>query len=269
MTTSTESSTTNPQPTSELYYELRGSGPPLLLIAGTPGDGGQFEQLADILARDHIVITYDRVSTSRSATPSGWVATTVAEQADDAARLLRSLVTEPAVVYGTSNGAAVALELALRHPALVRRAILHEMPLLSVLADPAPVGAMLGELIGNAMQAGGPRAALDAFLRFAFGDEIVDAWPNELRERMLGNADMVFTVELPAFQSYRPDEGRLAASQVPLTVALGAGQQVPFFAEVADWLLAHGDASLVRTPDAHGPQFSSPAPLAALLTATT
>jgi pimeloyl-ACP methyl ester carboxylesterase len=251
--------------TSELYFEVRGHGAPVLLIAGTPGDGGQFDELADVLAANHLVITYDRVGTSRSPAPPEWTETTVADQADAAARLVRSLVTEPATVYGTSNGAAVALELALRHPALVSRAILHEMPLLTVLADPGPVGALLGEVIGTAMSAGGTRAALDAFVRFAYGDAIVDGWPDDLADRLLGNAEMVFAVELPAFQAYRPDEAALAAHHPPFEVAVGVDQQAPFFLEAAQWLAARTASPLIRTPGAHGPQFSDPEALAAVL----
>ncbi|HUQ62788.1 MAG TPA: alpha/beta hydrolase [Acidimicrobiales bacterium] len=252
-------------PTAELYFEVRGSGAPVLLIAGTPGDGGQFDELADVLARDHLVVTYDRVGTSRSPAPPAWTDTTVADQADDAARLLRKLVTEPATVYGTSNGAAVALEVALRHPTLVSRAILHEMPLLAVLADPGPVGAMLGDVIGSAMAAGGPRAALDAFLRFAYGDAIVDAWPSDLRARLLANADMAFAIELPAFQAYRPDEAALAAHHPSFDVAVGVDQQAPFFLEAAGWLANGSHSPIIRTPGAHGPHFSDPEALAAML----
>lgn len=251
-----------------LYYEVRGSGAPVLLIAGTPGDGGQFDELADHIACDRLVITYDRVGTSRSAAPTGWSATTVAEQADDAATLLRSVTTAPAIVYGTSNGAAVALELALRHPSLVSRAVLHEMPLLNVLAQPETVGAMLGELIGTAMAAGGPTGALEAFLRFAYGDAIVDAWPDGLRTRMLANGEMVFTVEMPAFQAYRPDLQALASTHPPLEIAVGDEQDAPFFLEAAKWLADHTHSPLVRTPGAHGPQFSCPERLAATLLRT-
>jgi pimeloyl-ACP methyl ester carboxylesterase len=267
----TASMTTQRQPThprrstAELYFEVRGSGAPVLLIAGTPGDGGQFDELADVLARDHLVITYDRVGTSRSPAPPARTDTTVADQADDAAGLLRKLVTEPTAVYGTSNGAAVALELALRHPALVSRAILHEMPLLTVLADPGPVAAMLGDVIGTAMAAGGPPAALDAFLRFAYGDAIVDAWPSDLRARLLANADMVFTMELPAFQAYQPDEAALAAHHPPFEVAVGVDQPAPFFLEAAEWLATRSHSPLIRTPGAHGAHLSDPEALAALL----
>ena len=196
--------------TEELYWEARGVGRPVLLVAGSPGDGGQFEAVADELAADHIVITYDRRGTSRSARASGWLSTSVAEQADDAAGVLSSVGVAPAVVFGTSNGAAVALELALRHPRRVAGVMLHEMPLLSVLSDPEPVASAIGSLIGGAMRADGPPAALEAFLRFALGDPIVDAWAPELRTRMLSNAEMVFSVELPAFQSYRPEPATLA-----------------------------------------------------------
>jgi pimeloyl-ACP methyl ester carboxylesterase len=264
MTTHTRSTHAS-RSTAELYFEVRGSGTPVLLIAGTPGDGGQFDELADVLARDHLVITYDRVGTSRSPAPAAWTETTVADQADDAAGLLRKLVTEPATVYGTSNGAAVALELALRHPALVSRAILHEMPLLAVIADPGPVGAVLGDVIGSAMADGGPPAALDAFLRFAYGDAILDAWPSDLRARLLANADMVFAIELPAFQAYRPDEAALAAHHPSFDVAVGVDQQAPFFLEAAEWLATRSHSPLVRTPGAHGAHFSDPEALAAML----
>ncbi|WP_178357721.1 hypothetical protein [Mycolicibacterium hippocampi] len=33
-----------------LYYELRGAGPPVLLIMGATGDGGHFDAFADWLA---------------------------------------------------------------------------------------------------------------------------------------------------------------------------------------------------------------------------
>ena len=39
----------------ELYYEIRGTGPPLLLIMGATGDGGHFDELADLLADEFTV----------------------------------------------------------------------------------------------------------------------------------------------------------------------------------------------------------------------
>lgn len=248
--------------THQLYWEARGSGRPVLLIAGTPGDGGQFGALAERLAEEHLVITYDRRGTSRSAHALGRESMTVAEHADDAAEILTVVGGDLAVVFGTSNGAAVALELALHHPRRVAGVMLHEMPLLSVVRDAEPVATAIGALIGQGMQTGGPTTALDAFLRFAYGDHIVDGWPAELHARMLANADMALSVELPVFQSYRPDERALAHNRVPAAVLVGEDQPQAFFGEAAQWLAAQLATHVTAAPGAHGPQFSCPSALA-------
>jgi pimeloyl-ACP methyl ester carboxylesterase len=256
---------TDPATEVDLYWEARGSGPAILLIAGTPGDGGQFEALVDELCADHLVITYDRRGTSRSVRSAQWSETSVAEQADDAASVLSRAGVPSALVFGTSIGAEVALELALRHPERVNRLILHEIALLSVLDDPAPVAAAIGSLIGGAMAAGGPQAALATFLRFSFGDAVVDAWPPGLRDRMLANAEMLFSVEMPAFQTYRPDEELLAACRVPATVLVGEDEHKPFFLEAAQWLATRLGTTVDPAPGAHGAYFSAPAALASTL----
>src|SRR6188768_527656 len=119
----------------DLYYEVRGTGPAVLLIMGATGDGGHFDQLADLLADEFTLVTYDRRGNGRSPAPAGWKTTSPEEQADDAAGLLTALVRSPAVVCGTSSGAAFALCLLGRHPAAVRGAILHEPALFAFLDD--------------------------------------------------------------------------------------------------------------------------------------
>lgn len=44
----------------EIYYEVRGEGEPLLMISGGLGDAGIYTFVADILADEFKVITYDR-----------------------------------------------------------------------------------------------------------------------------------------------------------------------------------------------------------------
>jgi pimeloyl-ACP methyl ester carboxylesterase len=248
-----------------LYHEVSGAGPVALLIPGTPGDAGQFTALAAALGTHYTVVSYDRRGTSRSPRPAGWSTTSVAEQADDAAVILARVTSEPALVYGTSNGAVVALELALRHPERVSAVLIHEMPLLTVLADPEPVGQMLGEVIGAGMDRGGPTAALDAFLRFAYGDELVDQLDPGIRDRMYANAEMVFTIEMPAFQAYRPDEAGLRSLSVPVRVLVGEDQAVPLFGEAASWLADRIGTVVAASPGAHGPHLSHPNDLAAFI----
>jgi pimeloyl-ACP methyl ester carboxylesterase len=238
-----------------LYYEVRGSGPTVLLAAGIPGDAGQFETVAGLLAADHQVVTYDRRGNSRSPRPVGWSATSVDEQVADVAGLLEFLGTGPVVVYGTSNGAILALELALSRPELVRGLMLHEMPLLSVLADPEAVGVAMGGILEPAFAAGGPDAALQAFLRFAFGDAVVDSIEPDMRERMLANGEVAMTIELPATQPYRPEAAALAQLGTPVQILVGSEQQVPFFHEAAAWLAEQFGVDVLPAPGGHGPQF--------------
>lgn len=247
-----------------LYHEVRGSGPVVLLIPPTPGDAGHFAALAAALD-GCTVVTYDRRGTSRSPRPPGWSATTVAEQADDAAEVLRRITSGPAVVYGTSNGAMIALELAVRRPEMVSSLLVHEMPLLSVLDDPAPVGRMLGELIAGGLERGGPVGALDAFLRFAYGDHLVDELDPAVRARFDAAAEVVLSVELPAFQAYRPDQDALRTLSVPVHILVGEDQQAQFFTEAATWLADRLGTSVVTSPGAHGPHLSHPVELAAVI----
>src|SRR6187397_3305157 len=98
----------------ELYYEVRGSGPPVVLIMGGTGDGGHFDTLADLLADEFTIVTYDRRGNGRSPVPAGWQTTSAGEQADDAAALLDALGVGPAAVFGTSSGGSFALWLLVR-----------------------------------------------------------------------------------------------------------------------------------------------------------
>jgi pimeloyl-ACP methyl ester carboxylesterase len=65
-----------------LYYELTGTGPSVLFIAGTTGDAGHFARVAAWLADEFTVVTYDRRGNSRSPRPAGWTQTSVPEQAE-------------------------------------------------------------------------------------------------------------------------------------------------------------------------------------------
>jgi pimeloyl-ACP methyl ester carboxylesterase len=56
----------------QLYYEVRGGGPPVLFIMGATGDAGHFATVADQLADKFTVVTFDRRGNSRSSRPPGW-----------------------------------------------------------------------------------------------------------------------------------------------------------------------------------------------------
>lgn len=185
----------------ELYYEVRGAGPPLLLIMGATGEGGVFEELADLLAAEFTVVTYDRRGNGRSAPPADWATTSPEEQADDAAALLHALGLAPAAVFGTSSGGIFALATLLRHPEAVRAAVLHEPALFALVDDPTAARTRVTEVIAPAMEAGGPMAAFETFLRFASGDATWERLDASVRERMLASAGTYFSKEIGAFDT--------------------------------------------------------------------
>jgi 3-oxoadipate enol-lactonase len=106
-----------------LYYEVAGSGPPVLFISGTGGDlrtkPGPFDSP---LAKRCTLAAYDQRGLGQSDKPEGPY--TMADYADDAAGLLDVLGWDSAGVIGASFGGMVAQELAIRHPQRVRRLVL-------------------------------------------------------------------------------------------------------------------------------------------------
>ncbi|HXQ59070.1 MAG TPA: alpha/beta hydrolase [Acidimicrobiales bacterium] len=107
----------------ELYYEVAGTGPPLLLISGTGGDLRVPPSVFDgPLATSFTIAAYDQRGLGRSSVPPGPYA--MADYADDAAGLLDVLGWPDALVMGISFGGMVAQELALRHGTRVRRLVL-------------------------------------------------------------------------------------------------------------------------------------------------
>jgi pimeloyl-ACP methyl ester carboxylesterase len=246
-----------------LYYEIRGRGPSVLFISGATGDAGHHAAVADVLADEFTVITYDRRGNSRSPRPEGWTRTSMPEQADDAVALLASIGCAPAAVFGTSGGAIIACCMLLRHPGALRGAILHEPPLAAVVPEAAEGLASLQAMIQGAMARGGPPAAVEAFVREAAGDAF-DAIPAEARSRMMGNGETLFGCELEAFVSWRPDDAALASVKLPVRLLVGE-KSTPLFEGAARWLSEKLRIGSRRMPGGHTPYFDRPDAMAATL----
>ena len=234
----------------ELYTEVRGSGPSVLFIAGGSGDAENFSAVAEGLADEFTTITYDRRGNSRSPVPDGWTKTSMAEQADDAAALLRSLGAAPAAVFGTSLGGAAAIDLVVRHPEILRGAVSHEPGIVSVLPYKDEVMAQLKGVIDAGFAKSGPRGAMETFLRVLSSDAVVDALEPAHRERTLGNANTFFAVELPALAAYEPDAAALARSRVPLR-AMHGDETFPWLVDTTKWLAAKANAPIAVVSGNH------------------
>jgi pimeloyl-ACP methyl ester carboxylesterase len=250
-----------------LHTETRGRGPAVLLIAGAGGDAEELAGVAAALADQFTVTTYDRRGNSRSPRPAGWVQTSLDEQADDAAALLAAFGQRPAVVVGTSAGGSIALEVALRHPDAVRAAIVHEPPILAGTSNPQAVTADLGALISQGMAAGGPRAAMELFLRWAAGDTAFASLDPADRDRYLDNGEVFCGVELPPFMAYAPAVEAIGDARGPIVAAGSHASRDPasphhFLYQAASWLARQAGTDLVEVPGAHMAYLTEPAAVA-------
>jgi pimeloyl-ACP methyl ester carboxylesterase len=112
-----------------MYYELHGSGgTPLVLIHGAfSAIGTSFGELLPGLAKDRQVVAVELQGHGRTADIERAFGYDV--WADDVAALLTQLDIDRADVFGYSFGAAVALEVCLRHPQRVRKLVLASLAL--------------------------------------------------------------------------------------------------------------------------------------------
>jgi pimeloyl-ACP methyl ester carboxylesterase len=104
-----------------MYYEIHGSGPPLILLHGAYMTIDLMGPLLSGLASTRRVIAVEQQGHGRTADADRPI--TYEQMADDTAGLLRHLEVDSADVVGFSMGGGVALQLAIRHPALVRKLV--------------------------------------------------------------------------------------------------------------------------------------------------
>jgi pimeloyl-ACP methyl ester carboxylesterase len=102
-----------------MHYDVTGQGPPVLLINGLSAPSAGWLLQVKALAPHFQVVTFDNRGVGETDLPPEPVYTT-SQLADDAAAVLRHLKIPSAHVVGASMGGTIALELALRHPRIVR-----------------------------------------------------------------------------------------------------------------------------------------------------
>src|SRR5437867_4570422 len=105
----------------KLYYEIHGTGRPLILLHGGLGAIEMFGPNLPALAKGRQVIAVDLQGHGRTADIDRPLS--VALMADDIAALIKHLGLESADVMGYSLGGGVALQTAIRHPEVVRKLV--------------------------------------------------------------------------------------------------------------------------------------------------
>lgn len=220
-----------------LYAEVRGSGPALLLIHAGAEDAEEYRPIAERLT-EFTVVTYDRRGTLRSGRED-WPGKGSAQHADDAAALLETLALSDVLVFGGSSGGNVALRLALRHPALVRRALIWEPGYLRQVPGGDEVYRRMSEsgaryLASNPEDWAGAYAAVLRSLVLTPDQPAPGTAPQErswYEQREEGNAESIMLDDIPILTRELVDEGELASATVDIRFALGTMTR-PIFRDV-------------------------------------
>ncbi len=251
---------------SPLAYRTAGSGRPLLLVHGGAEDADLLTPQAEAFAaQGHRVIWYDRRGTGAS-TRDGWPGGGVAQHADDAADLLRTLDAAPATVLGFSSGGVIALALAARHPDLVVEAIAWEPPALGMLPGGLALHAEIMAPLEAHLDAHPDdwAGAFAAFLDLSSGGAADLSAP--VVRQMMRNAEAMLRDDARLITRHEFAPGELPAERV--TVAIGKGSE-PLHSSIADRLadLLGKPTFVVDDADEHEVYLHRPEVLATALAA--
>jgi pimeloyl-ACP methyl ester carboxylesterase len=212
-------------PGARLYYEVRGTGP-LVVLVGAPMDARPFGPLAELLAGDYTVLTTDPRGINRSPVDDPGQDSTPQMRADDLSRLVTQVESGPAAVLGSSGGAVSALALVQAHPEQVRVVVAHEPPLLELLPDRAERHAGNEEVIARWLagdHAGSWRAFLEnANIQLPAGvfEAVFGAEPDA---QALADTTFQNTHMLRPTTHFVPDIAALRSAGARVVVGIGEG----------------------------------------------
>lgn len=249
-----------------LVAESHGSGDPVLLIHGSIAANSYDAMIAEPAAAGCRYITYKRVGFEDSGHTSGPYS--IADQAADAAAVLRYFGVNRAHVAGHSYGGAIALQMAIDTPELVQSLVLLEPALLAVPAA-AEFAAGAAPAI-EAHAAGDGRRATDIFMRLVGSDDyeaIADrTLPAGWLDRAVADIDTFFNVEFPALGAWAETLDIAGRITCPMLAVVG-GLSGPMFQQGQDQLVAwFPQAERATLPAAHHfLEYQNPSGAAALI----
>ena len=259
----------------KVYYEVRGSGP-LLLVIGQPMTSGPFAPVADLLAEDHTVVTYDPHGLGQSVTDEPSDPVTPEVEASDLAQIIDAVGGGPADVFGSSGGAVAGLALAANHPDKVGTLIAHEPPVGELLPDAAQARKAVDE-IEEAYRAYGSGAAWGKFISLVMHNGPIpddgpppatwpppgmeppeDAAPPEPSAKQQADDETFFVRMLQPFTRYQPPIEALRSGPARVVVGVGASSGAEMARRSADALAERLGQTATPFPGDHGGFMSDP-----------
>ena len=253
-------------PGAQLYYEVSGNGPLLMLISGASGTGESFHPLASYLISQYEVVIYDRRGFSRSLLngPQDYERR-LETDADDVRRLIEHLTNQPAIVFGGSSGAIVALEVISHTPAQIHTVVAHEPPAVKLLPNAATWLAFFDGIYDTFRTDGIPQA-LHQFSSLTLGSadqQVLDSVRRDHpKENLIPNAAYWLEHELRQYPRVELYLDALAARARQMMLAGGRDSQNQVTYQPNKILAQKLGINLVDLPGGHLGFMASPAEFA-------
>jgi pimeloyl-ACP methyl ester carboxylesterase len=264
----------------DLYFEVRGQGQPLLLIAGGGGDGDYYAAIADILSDEYKVITYDRRANARS-TMNYPQNVEISQQSRDAVAVMKAAGETSAFIFGNSSGAVIALDMARTQPQAVRTVVVHEPAIPRLHPQSRRWQRFFASCYSTAFRFGSFLAAI----RFGLGIQVpvvklakaqMKAIEYAKRHRVQDEqprisskegVDFLVKQELLPVTNYLPDVEKIKQNGVKVFVEVGAWalHKKTWYALTAKILAEQLGCELVTFPGHHGSYMDMPNEFAAVL----
>ena len=217
-------------PGATLYYEVRGSGPVLLMMPGGPADATTFRRIENDLAKRFTVVTYDPRTYSHSVLKEPVEDSQMVQVfADDVHRLLKKVAgDEKSCIFASSGGATIALELIVRHPEQIETIICHEPPSPALMPNKAETRRGM-EHVCETCETAGLFPAMQEFMTLVGvqggppqGDgHEPTAEEKEQQALMMGNMNYFFGRYIRNIARFEPDLDAIAKSPCRVIGAVG------------------------------------------------
>ncbi|MEO8035524.1 MAG: alpha/beta hydrolase, partial [Acidobacteriota bacterium] len=259
----------------ELHYVERGTGVPVVFVAGGLADYSQWDGYVDAFAEHYHVLAYSRRYNFPNQNPVRSGHSSIVD-ADDLAEFIDRLHLGSAHVIGFSYGGLTALHLALRHPGAVRSLTLVEPPAASLLnglpGDKAEAGkAAYADMVARqtsplraAFRSGDRERGMRIFHWYLSGDSTFwdSKFPEPLKDAtrrnykewdaLLTNGELLSPVDAQGIRD------------LPMPVLILSGEKTGGFPRLIDdeldrLLKPHGGQHVVIPNADHGMLFQQPA----------
>ncbi|MFE7169210.1 alpha/beta fold hydrolase [Streptomyces sp. NPDC057616] len=256
----------------DLHYDVRGTGPVLLVVPGGAGHPMGLGPMTDALAGRFTVVTYDPLGLAHGRLGEPVSDQRVEGWSDGARRVLDEVLPagESAYVLGTSSGAIAVLDLLARHPERLSHVVAHEPPCVGVLPDGARHQALFREVYDTyraaGLQAAGAR--LGAVLTESEPEPHMDPQPLTPQEESANPMALFLSRILRSFTAHAPDLTALAVSSARLTLAAGADSRGQLLYRTAQFLAEVTGSRFVEFPGGHVGVAEHPVDFAGLLAET-